>query len=74
MTKAEVRSLFPALLRTWRELPEVRDIPEQDLAFGRFWNWLRECHPDTTRFRSRMGAETDMEQWFDFATHQSWRN
>jgi len=74
MTKAEVRSLFPALLAAWRALPEVRTTDEQQLRFSDFYSWLRESHADATRFRSVMGPREDLEQWFDQATHQSWRN
>jgi len=74
MTKAEVRSLFPALLAAWRALPDVCEIDEQQLRFSDFYCWLRGLHPDAIRFRSVMGPREDLEQWFDAATHQSWRN
>lgn len=74
MTKAEVRRRFPALLAAWRASPENARIDEQSLRFSDFFSWLKEHHPSTTKFRSVMGAEGDLEQWFDFATHQDWRN
>lgn len=74
MTKAEVHSLFPALLSTWRALPDVRGTDEQNLRFSDFYSWLRDSHPDATRFRSVMGPREDLEQWFDVATRQGWRN
>jgi len=74
MTKAEVRRLFPALLAAWRALAEVSDTDEQQLRFSDFYSWLRSAHPDAIRFRSVMGPREDLEQWFDEATHQSWRN
>ena len=74
MTKTEVRRRFPALLAAWRALPENSRIEEQALRFSDFFSWLKEHHPAATKFRSVMGAEEDLEQWFDFATHQGWRN
>jgi len=74
MTKAEVRRLFPAFLAAWRALPENSQIDEQKLRFSDFFSWLKANHPSAAKFRSVMGAEEDLEQWFDFATHQSWRN
>jgi len=74
MTKAEVRAAFPALLTEWRQRPEVVGVDEQKLSFYSFWNWLKEVYPQATRFRSVMGASEDVEQWFDQATHQTWRN
>jgi hypothetical protein len=74
MTKAQVRAQFPALLATWRELPENAYIDEQKLHFGDFYSWLVVNHQEATRFRSRRGPSEDLEQWFDVATHQSWRN
>ena len=74
MTKAEVRSLFPALLAVWRALPENRQTDERQLRFSDFYSWLKASHPDATKFRSVMGPREDLEQWFDAATHQSWRN
>jgi len=74
MTKAEVRRHFPALLAAWRALPDVCDTGEQELRFSDFYSWLRSSHPGAIRFRSVMGHRADLEQWFDEATHQSWRN
>ena len=74
MTKQEVRQQFPALLAAWRALPENSSIDEQSLSFGDFHRWLLANYPEATKFRSRMGAGEDLEQWFDFATRQSWRN
>jgi hypothetical protein len=74
VTRAETKQKFSALLGTWRELPENRSITEQNLQFSSFLNWLEAHYPAATKFRSRMGASYDLEQWFDFATHQSWRN
>lgn len=74
MTKAQVRSLFPALFATWRSLPENSSTDEQQLRFYEFFHWLKNHHPEATRFRSMRGPSEDLEQWFDSATHQSWRN
>lgn len=74
MTKQEVRQLFPALFAAWRSLPEFASVDEQQLSFSDFHRWLLANHWEATRFRSRMGASEDLEQWFDAATHQTWRN
>lgn len=74
MTKAQALAQFPALLAAWRKLPENAVVDEQELRFGEFYSWLVANHQELTEFRSRMGASEDLEQWFDFATHQSWRN
>ena len=74
MTKKEVRERFPALLAAWRHLPENASSDEQELRFSDFYRWLADNYPEATRFRSRIGPSEDLEQWFDFATHQSWRN
>lgn len=74
MTKNEVRRRFPGLLVEWRELPENSSIGQQELRFVDFHRWVVTNYPEATKFRSTMGASEDLEQWFDFATHQSWRN
>ncbi len=74
MTKAEVRNLFPALLAAWRGLPENSETDEQQLRFSDFYSWLRDSHSYAVKFRSVMGPREDLEQWFDAATHQRWRN
>lgn len=74
MTKEEVRQRFPALLAAWRQLPGNAATGEQELRFSDFHSWLLANYPEATRFRSTMGSSEDLEQWFDFATHQSWRN
>lgn len=74
MTKAEIRKKFPALLAAWRSLPENASTDEQQLRFSDFYSWLTANHPEAVKFRSVRGPEEDMEQWFDVATHQSWRN
>lgn len=74
MTKAEVRKAFPALLAKWRLQPENSSTDEQKLLFGAFRTWLVKNHPEATKFRSTMGWSEDLKQWFDQATHQTWRN
>lgn len=74
MTRAQVKLLFPNLLDEWKDLPENTTLEEQSLAFSDFHLWLGKFHPEAVNFRSRMGAEADLEQWFDLYTHQSWRN
>ena len=74
MTKEEVRQWFPTLLAAWRSLPDNAATDEQELHFSDFYSWLRTSYPDATQFRSTMGPSEDLEQWFDFATHQSWKN
>lgn len=74
MTKAEVRKQFPSLLAAWRGLPENASVNEQQLRFDDFYSWLETNHFAATKFRSTMGPKEDIEQWFDFGTHQSWRN
>lgn len=74
MTKEDVRASFPGLLSQWRGLPENLGVDEQQLHFSRFFAWLESNYPQATTFRSTMGARADIEQWFDQATHQTWRN
>ncbi|GEM_PF-1144139 len=74
MTKADVQAAFTGLLSEWRRRPEIRLVDEQQLSFSSFWGWLKDTYPQATRFRSVMGASADLEQWFDRATHQAWRN
>ncbi|GHH54446.1 hypothetical protein GCM10009090_21280 [[Pseudomonas] boreopolis] len=74
MTKEQVRAAFNGLFNEWRALPANRDTDEQRLDFGSFYSWLLANYPQATQFRSRMGPREDLEQWFDQATRQTWRN
>lgn len=73
MTKAEVRAAFPALLAQWKakQFPSVGD---QALRSSDFIDWLRQHYPQTLVFRSTMGAEYDLDQWFAAACSQGWRD
>lgn len=73
MTKAEARDAFPTLFAKWRRSAGNASHHEQTLLFDEFCSWLRDNHPEALGFRSVMGAEFALEQWFDEATHQSWR-
>lgn len=74
MTKAQVRERFPSLLDEWCSLPENESTERQRLNFDVFHEWLVANYPQATQFRSRMGPREDLEQWFDQATRQTWRN
>ena len=74
MTKKEVQQRFEVLFSAWRALPENRATDEQQLDFSDFYSWLRANYTGATNFRSVRGPREDLEQLFDDATRQGWRN
>ena len=73
MKKSDARALFGSWFAEWRNLPEQRGTPEQELDVDDFLRWLGAEHPGALEFRSRAGAAYDVEMWFAHATHQSWK-
>lgn len=72
MKKSEARLLVPQLLSSWRSecFPSTA---EQDLDASEFLGWLRRHHRNVLSFRSTMGAEFDVEQWFAAECRQGWK-
>ena len=73
MKNSDVRQAFPSLLEEW--INETKQDRSQlgDARFSSFYSWLTNSYPQYAKFRSTMGADEDLEVWFDEATWQLWK-
>lgn len=74
--KLEAKRKIEELFEVWRSEESVTPAGKYQLMEASdFIHWLRKSsHSELMKFRSRMGAEWHIEQWFDTYFKQSWRN
>lgn len=75
MKKSEAETVIRQIVGLWRE---EHSLPppdgSQNYSYAAFKNWAGEKgYGHYWRFRSAMGAEYDIELWFDDELRQAWR-
>ncbi|WP_182342598.1 hypothetical protein [Comamonas koreensis] len=73
MTKDECERAIRTLVHQWAD--EVHPGKDKGQLYDtEFIRWLKDNHPETLQFRSRMSTTDVVEQWFAQETKQTWRD
>ena len=72
MKKSEAKPIIISLFDEWHKKNYPNTSPV-DLDFYDFYNWLKDNHPNLTKFRSVMGPMEDIESWFAENFKQKWK-
>lgn len=74
MRKNEAKAAFEQMFNDWEESLGIRITAENDPSFAEFSRWAHEKgYSSYFKFRSRMGAHEDAENWFIDRFKQRWR-
>lgn len=74
MTRAEAEQAITHLVHKWRHDSGQTEVPASNLHYSDFRAWLNVAgYGHYLQFRSTMGADHDVELWFDQELGQMWR-
>jgi len=73
MKKDECESAIRQLCHIWRKDCGFSSTPENELSFGKFYQWVEDHHRPYLQFRATMGVPYMVELWFDQEFGQTWR-
>jgi hypothetical protein len=75
MTKVESKAAFHQMFSDWQRECGILTPSKEHVSFSEFRQWAqRKGYSHYFRFRSVMGADEDVERWFDVFFKQTWEN
>jgi hypothetical protein len=75
MTKTEAKPAFHQMFGDWQRERGIVIPSKEIVSFSEFLQWANERgYSHYFNFGSVMGADEDVELWFDRFFKQSWRN